>query len=280
MANIRRQKKRVRISARERRGEPPLPLDGEDADEAARGRRRRRRHGQGRSRAPRAGRDGSTRPRRTARCTRTPPARKKSQRRPARRRQRRRPSAATLRSIEGSLELEVGRERAAALERVVELGETDDAVAQLVLGEVRRLAEQLLDVVRVSLQASTRRLRARMPSREETLAARSCAPGGGRARPPGAAQRRGADALALEDRSVASSTAAASRWRSRVGERERRHLPRRPRRARATRAPRSARRPPRSRACRPRSRRWWKSSPTSWTSAATASGCARDAVPA
>ena len=54
---------------------------------------------------------------------------------------------------QGSLELEVAGEPRAALERVVELGQAHRGVAQLVVGERLRLADELPDVVRVALQA-------------------------------------------------------------------------------------------------------------------------------
>src|SRR5919198_281643 len=49
------------------------------------------------------------------------------------------------------LELEIGRETRPALQRVVELGEPNDGIAELVRGVVPRLREELLDVERMPL---------------------------------------------------------------------------------------------------------------------------------
>src|ERR671910_547322 len=71
---------------------------------------------------------------------------------------------------QGSLELEIGRQLAPALERVIEPSEADDRPTQFLLREVRGLAEDLLDVERVALQR--RRCITRPdPLRRQTLAA-------------------------------------------------------------------------------------------------------------
>src|SRR5829696_257918 len=130
------------------RGESALPLDREDADEAARSCGLRGRHGEGGFRARRARADD--RQSRLARRAAQEHGRTEEVARGAARRRRRRLALAEF--DQRPLELEVRRQLAAALERVVERRQPDDRATQFLLGEVRRLAEDLLDVERVPLE--------------------------------------------------------------------------------------------------------------------------------
>ena len=116
--------------------EPALPLDDQDADEAAGERCRRTASRRGRRPSIASSCAGSTAPLPAERCTATPPRARSRRRRgwsPAS--APRPPGRAAARHVdERTLQLEIAGEARAALERVVELGEANRRVAQLVLG--------------------------------------------------------------------------------------------------------------------------------------------------